>query len=371
MGGFIRDALIGKDSQDRDYAVKDPEASASLVRELTGGSLVRLKEGQTIRITLSGGITLDFTGYGQDVAEDLCRRDFTFNAMAFSPSRGHHDPFGGMEDLKKGRVRMVREDNLAADPVRLLRAYRFVGELDGFIEEETVRVIKRYRDRLRTAAPERITSEFFKLIQSRAYLKGLESAFRDGVAEGIIPLENKALERAFQKLVEVNRKLQRPPEVIAQLLQNEVSQGLTLRGLIVLEVLLREADLGAVRLSLSRKTKTRILGFRRVRALRGLDDGRLFDAFSALGDSILEAVLIEGDAGLLEKAQRFIAVCRRPLLNGEEIKEVLRTGEGPWIGRLLREIKRAQFTGRVRERSEAVRYLKGLSTKDRGERDRP
>ncbi len=366
VGGFIRDAFLGGVSGDRDFAVKgDPEEIACRIKGFVGGTIVKLKDGATVRIALRGGMSLDFSRYGGGISDDLLRRDFTINAIAFSVETGLYDPLGGVRDLKRRCIRMIREENLVDDPVRMLRAYRFVGELDGYVDAATRGAIKRHKGLLERSAPERITLEFFKLLQSRACPRALKEAFEVSVGRAIVPLKNKELNAVMQKMVEVIRNLEEAPEDFRRRLDRGVSQGLTLRGLVLLDVLLGGVAVESTRLRLSGRLMRRVARFRGCRedvlGREGVDDGDLFDCFEALGCSVLEAVLVQGRPDLYEKARRYLAVCDRPLLNGEDVRRLAPGVEGPEVGRLLYEAKKAQFAGRIRSREEAAAFLRRLS----------
>lgn len=368
VGGFIRDAFLSRISRDRDFAVKgEPERIAYKIRGYVGGTVVKLKDGSTVRVALKDGTTLDFSRYDNGISDDLLRRDFTINAIAFSVEAGLYDPVDGIADLKTGCIRMTREENLRDDPVRLIRAYRFVGEIDGHIDDKTREAIRRHKGLFRESAPERITLEFFKLLQSKACLRALREAFEDSPGSEVIPIENKKLDNVMQKLVEVTRKLKEAPEEFKEDLDAEVSQGLTLKGLILLDILLEETSMETTRLRLSKKIKTRIALFKKrqkgVLSSRDASDEELYDCFEGLGDSILEVILIQGREDLYGKALRYLTISGNPVLDGEDIAEITGIGEGPMVGRLLYEVKKAQFAGKVGSRKEATAYLKSFSGK--------
>ena len=110
------------------------------------------------------GHFIDFTDLKNTVFEDLGKRDFTINAMAWSPDTGIIDPFQGHSDLKRKILKVVRPENLAKDPLRVLRAYRIAAQLDIRIEEGTRQCLKRYSHGLREVDHERTTEEIIKLI---------------------------------------------------------------------------------------------------------------------------------------------------------------------------------------------------------------
>ena len=134
MGGSVRELALGRQAPDLDLAVSGQ--TLDLARELAAaleGTFVLLDEGErTARVVAQGEILdlAEFRAPGLD--GDLRGRDFTINALALDLEAllGRSplvviDPLGGLEDLSRGLIRMVAAANLAADPLRLLRAYRF------------------------------------------------------------------------------------------------------------------------------------------------------------------------------------------------------------------------------------------------------
>src|SRR5699024_2990170 len=100
---------------------------------------------------------------------DLKHRDFTINAIAMDINKHIIDPFNGQNDINNKIIRGLHdpESRLIEDPLRILRAYRFVSELDFSLDSSLIRAIKAVNPQLKTIAPERISQEFTKLIQGR------------------------------------------------------------------------------------------------------------------------------------------------------------------------------------------------------------
>lgn len=177
-GGAVRDWLRGRSAKDLDFTV--PTGAVFCAREvsgLLGGTFVLLDEGEDVARVVWQGFTLDFSGFRNrttTIEDDLGQRDFTINAMAvhLDPETGNLssleviDPFGGATDLAKGLVRTPATANLLADPLRLLRAYRFAATLDFAIESQTETAIATYAGRLNEAAGERVAYELGLIISS-------------------------------------------------------------------------------------------------------------------------------------------------------------------------------------------------------------
>ena len=125
---------------------------------------------QMARLVLKGW-TIDFARLeGEDLTEDLFRRDFRLNAIALSlsPPQQLIDPTGGLQDLQDGLICAIRESNLRDDPLRLLRALRLMAELEMRIDTDTLAMVKANSALLTRSAPERIQAELLRLVAAPA-----------------------------------------------------------------------------------------------------------------------------------------------------------------------------------------------------------
>ena len=177
-GGPVRDWLLGVAAKDLDLTV--PVGAVACAREvsgLLGGAFVLLDEGEDVARVVWQGITLDFSGFRNHtttIEDDLGQRDFTINAMAvpFDPETGTLagrtviDPFGGVADLAQKLIRTPAVANLLADPLRLLRAYRFAATLDFAIDLQTETAIGVHGERLIDPAMERVAYELGLIMAS-------------------------------------------------------------------------------------------------------------------------------------------------------------------------------------------------------------
>ena len=152
VGGCVRDDLMGISPQDFDLCTAAlPEQTAAVFagipQDLTGvrhGTVKLLMEGMEVEITTfrregsyQDNRHPDWVEFVPDIREDLARRDFTVNAIAYSPSRGYVDPFGGRADLQSGILRCVGEPEkrFREDALRILRGMRFAARF-GFLPEQ-------------------------------------------------------------------------------------------------------------------------------------------------------------------------------------------------------------------------------------------
>jgi tRNA nucleotidyltransferase (CCA-adding enzyme) len=180
VGGSLRDVLLGRTPGDWDVATTArPERVTELFDKVipTGidhGTVTVLTDGQPIEVTTlrgegaySDGRHPDRVEYLDDIAEDLARRDFTINAMAFEPATGAlHDPFGGRDDLERGVIRAVGDPaaRFAEDGLRVLRAARFAAVLGFEVERATRRALAPAAPTLARVSVERKRDELLKTL---------------------------------------------------------------------------------------------------------------------------------------------------------------------------------------------------------------
>ncbi len=170
VGGSVRDLLLDRSPTDYDIAVSEnPEQVAKKMAAATKGRLVKMgKPGQMIFRVVSSDHIFDITSlHGESIEEDLNKRDFTINAMAFDLKSGKIiDCLDSKKDLADKKIRMISKNVFKKDPVRLIRAYRIGACLDFEIEPHTVSAIKNQSKLIKNSAAERVRTEFFKMLGS-------------------------------------------------------------------------------------------------------------------------------------------------------------------------------------------------------------
>ncbi|WP_424949665.1 HD domain-containing protein [Deinococcus sp.] len=165
VGGAARDLLRGAVPRDWDWAAPDPQAAANRLAQTLGGVVFALDEERGYYRVSAGEEQHDFVPLPADPTGDLLRRDFTVNAMALHPEGEVSDPSGGRRDLRAGRLRMVSEANLRADPLRLLRAARLSVTLGFGLEAGTREAVARLAGSgLPLPAQERVRDELHALL---------------------------------------------------------------------------------------------------------------------------------------------------------------------------------------------------------------
>jgi tRNA nucleotidyltransferase/poly(A) polymerase len=366
VGGYLRDLVaLGRGSRDLDYVYPGKiKPLANSLAEALDGTVVDLKKERLVRVCLADGSTLDFSRLATDIEDDLRSRDFTFNAMAWSPESGLLDPLRGVGDIDARRVRGVARENFEADPLRLLRAYRFSAQFSWRIERRTRQHIKSMPELIKGSAPERITLELFRLLSCEDPAKALGEALADGLLQQIISVPYKTLQGNLKLLDEDMRNLEKIPEKYHL---KESFQGLGHRGLLRLERLLLGSSTGENRLSMSTEITKKI---ERVQALYGtyrqidrMNKRAVFDLFSRSGETLTDLLVLAGKTEYLKDALRFRRIERKGILGAREIMEITGLRPGPGLGGILREIKARQFEGSIRRKSDALRWLRRISVK--------
>lgn len=366
VGGYVRNLLTGRGSRDRDYICGGPlESLVETIRDETDGKLIRLGGEGLHRIVLKDGGTLDFTPLREDIKKDLRLRDFTINAIAWSPDVGWIDPEGGMNDLGRGLVRMVDARNLAQDPLRLLRAYRFASELFFEIDPATRTTLKSLSYLIGKANSERITSEFFKILNLDSAPKAIEMALDDGLLARVIGRPHRDLELTVKALHEL---YDRPRYIFFKyrIKSDEIfSQRLSHKGLIGLEILLR--GITEHHFVLSSKITKHISRFSKAEefldsvSVGSSRSGRLFDVFESAGDATLDLLLMRGLTGCVDDFDIFQKIQHGGLLTAEDVRTITGMEPGPALGNTIRALRRAEFAGEIRDRADAVLFLKSRS----------
>lgn len=217
VGGCVRDCLMGRTPADWDICTS---ARPEQVQALFGESRViptGLKHG-TVTL-MAGEMPLEVTTlrrdglyedhrrpsevtFSQDLQEDLARRDFTVNAMAYHPEQGLTDPFGGQADLAAKVLRCVGDPGLRfeEDALRILRLFRFAAQLGFAPEEATLAAAGERAALLGHVSAERIAAELNKLLLGQAVLEALCLATDLGVLEVILPEIRPAIGFAQHKI---------------------------------------------------------------------------------------------------------------------------------------------------------------------------
>ena len=193
VGGFLRDCLLNRESCDVDIVVPQntAESTAKRLADFINGYFVELDNVNNIyRVVFEDKINYvdiaDCTG--SCIEEDLKRRDFTINAIAYDLKKQKLiDINSGLEDLKKGIIREISEFNITDDPIRILRAFRFQSELGFNFSDELKEIIKKHCLLIKNPAKERVNTELIKLFDGKYADGTLTDMENFGILEQVFP----------------------------------------------------------------------------------------------------------------------------------------------------------------------------------------
>ena len=199
VGGCVRDTLLGKEPDDWDITTSAAPGqvkglfSRTIDTGIQHGTVTVLMDKETYEVTTyridgeyEDGRHPKEVVFTANLLEDLKRRDFTINAMAYNDASGIVDAFGGMEDLENKVIRCVGEpaERFTEDALRMMRAVRFSGQLGYEIEEKTGQAVTQLAPTLSKISAERICTELTKLMVSphpdylrKAYELGMTKVF--------------------------------------------------------------------------------------------------------------------------------------------------------------------------------------------------
>lgn len=205
VGGSIRDAIIGREHLDYDISTS---ASVEEMEEIFL-KFKRIDVGRkygNLKISIDGKNYIEVTTFRKDgtyfdhrhpsevefvgdIEQDVARRDFTINALAYSKDARLIDLFDGRGDIERRLIRTIGEplDRFVEDPLRMMRAVRFCAQLDFLIEDRTFDTIKTCSSMIRKVSKERIREELSKIILADFSSKGMRLLSITGLLQYIIP----------------------------------------------------------------------------------------------------------------------------------------------------------------------------------------
>jgi len=377
VGGLVRDILVGHPNVDIDLVV-EPEAIpfAKNIAKMLGAECVDYPKFGTATLTLPSGDQLDFATartefYAMPAAlpdvqyatikQDLYRRDFTINtlAVALNPASFGNllDFFGAREDLKAGLVRVLYNLSFVEDPTRIIRAVRFEQRYGFVLEEQTERFLRNALDNgvMEKVSKEKIRDELKLLFVEASAHRAIVRMDELGVWPHILPEFSLA---------------DRQIEMLRSISQTDVS-GLDLlaiySSIMFLYKPFSEWHPLAELLKLPRKAREVVFELieQGDNIARGLTDTNVTPADLALvfeglhAETKLIITLLAGSEGAKKLEQFNLLGSTKGALSGQDL---IQRGviPGPYLGKLLRELKKAHLEGLVASREEELEYLDKL-----------
>lgn len=384
VGGNVRDALLGRQAEYLDLDFVLPEGAVKTAKTIANyyqaGFVLLDAERQIARVVFEKA-TADFARQvGNSLEEDLERRDFTVNAIAYSPrTQAIIDPLRGYIDLQQRLIRMIAPENLKEDPLRLLRAYRQAAQLGFTVEPETQQVVRQLANLLQFVAAERVQSELSYLLSTAKGTPFLQMAWQDGLLTHWLPhatatsldcigrIDRAAIEleqswtglelsgwmrdqhrvsgtgRSWLKLAKLTMLVAGNPQIAeSELLRLKYSRAEIQSALAILKFLPQVQASVLPHLSLGEQ----------YRLFRGI--GAAFPALAVL--SVATGTDIKAIKPLID---RFLSphdpvAHPTPPLTGRELMAALKLPPGPKIGHLLEAIQLARAENKLYTREEAL-----------------
>lgn len=405
VGGSVRDMLLERPTTDVDFVLaSDAIAFAKAFAASIGATCIVLEENPaTARVIVkrsgvsgTSWLSMDFAQFrAASLTEDLRLRDLTINAMAIAfenaetfakqacEENDFHviDPCNGMNDLEAGLLRFPSEKVVQADPLRLLRIYRFAAQLDFEISERASALVIKYRSSLSNVAAERCRDELVKIFRVKKACPHLRQLERVGLLEQVVP-SVRGTDSAWCSLEDFEKSpmptgLDAYQNQINDYLREELGVEADRRAFIKLAFLCGDdpSSIGK-HLRLSRKTvqfmASLISGsteFKRI--MPELTHKQIVDFLRKYvsdwcGVLLYAAALYPIDSAILKQVADTYYEYILPILNqgklitGNDLIQTFCLKEGKQIGNLLKEIEDRQFAGEIRTREEAFAAVAAL-----------
>jgi tRNA nucleotidyltransferase (CCA-adding enzyme) len=389
VGGWVRDRIINRQGKylDLDFVLpeKAVEIANAIARKYKAGFVVLDAERQIARVVFKNG-TADFAQQmGDSLEADLGRRDFCMNAIAlechelnetdFVPLAQNRfiDPFNGIGDLQARRIRMVAPENLADDPLRILRGYRQAAQLGFEIESLTRQVLIKFAPKLKSMAAERVLTELSYLLSIGNGSQGMMAAIGDRILEDWLPSQHLNLER-FAKIENVISSLVAKFPNLESFFSKHLSGDRYTLVIIKLAALTNSAT-ALESLGLSRAEQRWLVGILRYlpQFIKLLDQASLKEQYKFFQSTLeffpaIASLAIASDCEL-EAIEPWLERWLDPqdeiaypiaLITGDDLRTDLGIAPSPKIGELLEIVKIAQVEGKISSKQEAIEFVKAL-----------
>ncbi|NER81337.1 MAG: CCA tRNA nucleotidyltransferase [Leptolyngbya sp. SIO1D8] len=388
VGGSVRDALLGRkaDYLDLDFVLPNQavETAQAIARHYQVGFVVLDPTNQIARVVFAHA-TVDFAQQvGGSLEADLHRRDFTVNAIAYHPHTEQiFDPLGGCTDLEKRVLRMIAPDNLADDPLRLLRAYRQAAQLGFTLDGQTRETIHHLGPLLGKVAAERVRGELDCLLSKAEGTPLMAMAWEDGILKTWLPDLTSQQICQLMAIDDAYAGLQKTRPEFAQLLTGWIKEqtppgfhrswfkAAKLSQILSKEIAIAEAEL--THFKYSRAEQQAVLAILQawphLQAIAQQENSprRQYQLFKTAGNSFIALVLVglvENLPGPLlnELIDRFLDAADpvahpRALMSGRDVMKHLGLRPGPHIGDLLAAVELAHAEGKVSSPQDALNWL--------------
>ena len=357
VGGFIRDLILDRLSLYPDIDIVIPNNSLEVGKDIAekfSGKFLILDQDRNIVRIIFRNFTVDIASQTHELlVEDLKSRDFTINSIGFSFNDGKLiDPANGIRDMNDSLLRSFRDENLLDDPLRILRCFRFVSELNFHIEPRILEFIELNKFRLKTVSAERIQYELKRIVQGKQALKTVESLNEIKIFDWAQSYEN----NHSNKLLHIN---------FDNFLQDEIDQFFPIA---YLKELLKEPVL--TKFKFSKSHTFAINSLRRwseklkEKSIMHFTETERFELHKDL-EMILPAFILYLPENFHKewlkrwRNKKDKLFHPRNFINGNQLKTIVGIEDGPLLGDLLNYLSREFAYERLNNFDEAIYKAKG------------
>jgi tRNA nucleotidyltransferase (CCA-adding enzyme) len=385
VGGAVRDVLLNRQSSRLDLDFVVPQAALEVARAIarhhqTGFVVLDAERG--ISRLVFPQATVDFAQQeGPTLETDLQRRDFTVNAIAYDPHQQIViDPVSGQHDLQQRCLRMITEQNLRDDPLRLLRAYRQAAQLGFQLEARTQASLRKLAPLLIQVAAERVLHELTLLLEQSQGTAWLVQALADGLLQAWLPSAAPSSAAILETLDQAVQGFSADYPASRLFWQRPIppyrfSSAALAKLTALLSPLSRVAAAELGQLKASRRECSAVSLLRQWQASPVSPENlrQQADLFHDLKDILPAFVLltaVTAPALATTLLERYLcpedAVAHpQKLIDGQALMAELQLRPSPQLGSLLRELRYAQAEGRIGDRAQALDLAASLLSPER------
>ena len=333
VGGYIRDIIMGRMKKEIDIDIVVPSNAIFIGQKISNkfnGKFIILDKARKVVRIIFNQISIDIASQiSPTISEDLKSRDFSINSIAFLfDKKCLIDPVNGINDIQKSFLRTYSKINLKEDPLRILRCFRFVSDLNFKIDSNLENYLKQYKANLRLVAHERINSEIQRIVRGNNAIESILLIQKLNIFElenfnvDIISIDLKKIN--YQKLTQLEKQKFLPLFFLSQILDDISLLKLKFNKVEMLQIkLLRKWNL-----ILREKNISEINELERFQLHSELEDilpAFIFYLPETLHLNWLKRWRDENDK-LFHPSN---------LISGDVIKKYLKINDGPLLGKLL------------------------------------
>jgi len=359
---------------DHDYVTRaDPVRVGSVVAETLRGKMIVLDVTRRyVRIVAPRIKPVDLAPLsGGTISTDLARRDFTVNAMASMLPRDGSvlDPFRGRIDLRYRILRCVSSAAVTDDPLRILRGIRLVAEHGFLLSEETIDLMRAGTGLMRCVSPERIRSELLRALRGEGWSVAAELLLVMQIWQNfpVVPDLVPDPESYLYMIRSVKRLAPVLPERCSHLwersnLLDDLPICVIAAAFIASHIEATDCERMARQMRLARKEVLCLESIMRAYASleHARDAGSLFAVADRYGLAAVWAAVLLGDELVLNRMLELQQVSPSFLPKGDQLAAALSMPPGPWVGKVLVELRKAAALGKIHDQSGAIDLARAI-----------